>query len=285
MPLSPKSLVRSAKTVSSLPMVFTRLNDAVNDPRSSARDIANIISDDAALAARLLRLSNSAFYSFPSKIDTISRSVTLIGTRELRDLALATSVLQMFEGMSDDLVTMESFWRHSISCGIGARILATYRREPNVESFFVSGLLHDIGRLIMFMQIPDKAREAFAEAEKRGELLFKMEKEIIGFDHAAVGSALLQQWQLPDTTVNAVALHHRPSRGNNLNMQAAIVHLADLIANAVQWGSSGERLVPPLDQQAWDKLELSASVLSPTLNQLEVQYEEAVSFLLPSKES
>lgn len=279
--LDPEVLVQKTKVISSLPLVYTRVQEAVNDPHSSNRDLANIISEDPGLAARLLRMSNSPFFGFASKIDTINRAVTVIGTKQLCDLVLATSVMRLFHGVSPELVCMESFWRHSVACGVAARILATYRREPNVERFFVAGLLHDIGRLIIFMQIPEIALKVLQEAHSRAALLYEVESEMLGFDHAAVGGALLTQWWLPEHTVEAVAHHHRPSDSPNEHIDAALVHIADLIVNAMCIGTSGERFVPPLDLRAWERIGLPVSVLAPTLTQLERQYSEAISVIMP----
>jgi HD-like signal output (HDOD) protein len=276
-----EKLLRETPVVSSLPGAYTRLNDAVNDPRTSSRDVANVITEDTGLSARLLKIANSAFFGFPSKIDTISRAVTLVGTRQLRDLALATSIIKQFDGLSTGVVTMESFWRHSVACGVAARILATHRREPNVERFFIAGLMHDIGRLLMFSTIPELTMEALGEAKRGRELLYRTERNLLGFDHADVGGALLQQWKLPVHTVSAVACHHRPATDSGLHADTAIVHVADLIANAMRLGSSGERYVPTLDNDAWTRLGLSENILGALISELERQYQDAVTFILP----
>ncbi|KAF0192477.1 MAG: metal dependent phosphohydrolase [Gammaproteobacteria bacterium] len=277
---SPEALVRGAKTVSSLPTTFTQLNTAVEDPRSSNRDIAGIISDDAGLSARLLRMVNSALYAFPSKISTISRAVTVVGTKQLRDLALATSVLDMFRDVPSDQVNMESFWKHNIACGVTARVLATMRRDPNAEEYFVSGLLHDIGRLLMFTEAPELAAQAFGKARESQTLLYKNEQEVFGFDHAAVGAVLLKQWQLPAQIVAAVGYHHRPSANRDHPIHAAITHVADLIVNAQQIGTSGEVFTPPLDVDAWKKLGLQENMLSAIIKQANRQIDDAAPLLL-----
>lgn len=275
-----EKVLRKTPTLSSLPDVYARLNAAVNDPRTSSRDVANIITEDAGLAARLLRIANSAFYGFPSGIDTISRAVTLVGTRQLRDLALATSIIRQFKGISGEIISMDSFWRHSVACGVAARILATYRREPNVERFFIAGLMHDIGRLVMFIAIPDLAMETLEQARRQEALLHVTERKTLGFDHADVGGALLQQWRLPAHTVAAVTFHHRPSIDNGLHIDTAITHVSDLIANAMRLGSSGERLVPALESGAWERIGISESILASLLPELERQYQDAVSTMI-----
>lgn len=276
---TPEKLVKATQNISSLPSTFTRLNDAVNSARSSNRDIANILSEDASLAARLLRISNSGFYGFPGTIGTITRAVTIVGTRQLRDLALASSVIALFKGIPL-AINMETFWRHSIACGITARILASYRREANIERFFVAGLLHDIGRLILFLKLPDESSMALKQAEAKQELLHKTERDIFGFDHADVGGELLKHWKIPEHTATAVGYHHAPSRLRSFHVDAAVVHVADIIVNAMRLGHSGENFVPNLDPKAWTDLGLTQNVIASTIKQLQLQYEETVELVL-----
>ncbi len=188
----PQKLICESGIVPSLPIIYARINKAVNDPTSSMTSIGEIISKDMGLSARLLRMVNSAFYNFPSRIDTISQAVIVIGIEQIRDLALGTSVIELFEGIPRRLVTMESFWRHSVTCGLAARMLAVHRREINVERYFVAGLLHDIGRLIIYLKIPSQASEALSRCKTTGEFLYQAEREIMGFHHAEVGGALMQ---------------------------------------------------------------------------------------------
>jgi HD-like signal output (HDOD) protein len=277
---SPRELLTGYIEISSLPLIYTRLNDAVNNPRASIADIARIISEDAGLTARLLRIVNSAFYGIPTRVESIARAVTIIGTHELRALALATSVTTMFKGIPEDLANMELFWRHSIACGVAARILATYRRLPNAERFFIAGVLHDIGRLVMFMKVPDKSREAMVRSQEVGEPLFVSEREVMGFGHASVGSLLLEAWRFPQGLEEAVGFHHNPNAATRYPLEAAIVHLADIICHAMQLGTSGEKFVPSLEKEAWDQVGLPVSILSPVLVQLESQFEDVVRTML-----
>lgn len=254
--------------------------EEVNDPRSSAADIANVISSDPGLAARVLRIANSALYCCPSTVDILTGAVTMIGTEQVVDLALATSVRKLFQGIPSTLVSMDSFWRHSIACGLLARILATFRRETNVERFFVSGLLHDVGRLVIYSELPEQARGSLNEAEAQSTLLYLKERELMGFDHAAVAGALLALWRLPQHIVDAVTYHHNPSAAQHSPTDVSIVHVADVIANAMQMGSSGERYVPPLDTQAWEHLALADTVLSLTFTQFRRQYHDVLRVFL-----
>ncbi|NOY63354.1 MAG: HDOD domain-containing protein, partial [Gammaproteobacteria bacterium] len=122
---------------------------------------------------------NSPFYGFPSQINTISRAITIIGTRELRDLVLATLVVRTFNGLDNELISMEQFWRHSVTCAVVARVLAGHLHESNTERFFVVGLLHDIGSLIIYRKIPELAREALLRSEHGDIALYQAERDVI----------------------------------------------------------------------------------------------------------
>ncbi len=280
MALTPKELVNYCNSITSLPAVYQRLDEAINDPYSDLSNIAAILSEDSSLAARLLRLANSAMFCFPSRVETVSRAVTIIGTKQLRDLVLATSVIELFNKIPEEHVSMESFWRHSIATGISARVIATYRREANVERFYVLGLLHDIGRLVMYLQIPEMANRAIELSTESQLPLYQVEQQQLGFDHAAVGKALLAKWKLPDSLQDGVAYHHKPERATRYPEEAATVHIADVIANAFKMGSSGEPTVPPFVEQAWDRLGLTVDQLPLITEQLEVQYSAAVDIFL-----
>ena len=173
MDISPRELLKGYVEVSTLPTIHFRLEEAINNPKKSMSDIAKVIRDDPGLTARLLRIVNSAFYNFPSRVETISQAVTIVGTQQLSALALATSVMKMFKGIESHVVSMDSFWRHSIACGLAARVLATMRRDTTPERFFVSGMLHDIGRLVLFTKLADKSQEILQRAHDGPMLLYE----------------------------------------------------------------------------------------------------------------
>jgi putative nucleotidyltransferase with HDIG domain len=277
---SPRDLLGPRLKIPSLPLVCSRLTETIEDPRSSTVQIAELISHDPALTARLLKLVNSSFYGFPNRIETPSQAVMIIGTAHLCDLALTTAITRIFRHIPPDLVSMESFWRHSIACGLAARLLAAQRREPDGERFFVAGVLHDIGRLVLYLEVPDAAREALTRSRERDELLHVSEREVIGFDHAAVGAALLRAWRLPASLEEAVAHHHRPPGAQRYPVEAALVHAADIIAQSTGLGTSGEVFVPPLDAGAWEALDLGPTAISTVVEELTAQFDGVVRAML-----
>lgn len=280
--LSAEALVQDISTIQSLPMFYSQLSQVIDHPRSSLGDVAKIISEDQGLTARILRLANSPMFGYFSKIDTITKAVTIIGVQQVRDLALAISVMDVFKGIPEDLVNMEQFWRHSIATGLAARVLATSQREANLERFFVAGILHDVGRLVLYVRVPEIARELLEESRATGTLLHRAETARLSFNHAEVAGALLRMWKIPPSVAEPVGCHHACSLAGQYPRETAVLHLADLISNALRLGQSGEVWVPELDLSVWEGLKISTHFLPALVKQVDTLYEETTSVLLGS---
>jgi HD-like signal output (HDOD) protein len=275
--IHPEKFISENTQLSTLPDIFRQINETISKPNSSAHDIAKVISKDPNLSAKLLKIVNSAFYGYPSRIDTLSRAVNIVGTKQLSTLAIGVNVINLFRNIPSVIVDMKAFWQHSVACGINARIIAGYKNIQNTERLFVAGLLHDIGRLLMYNYIPDMSREMLISARVRKKLLFAVERDFLGIDHSYIGGLLLAKWRLPMSLENTVAHHHDPGKSQN-RLESAIVHLADIMANASGKGSSGERLLPLLNQEAWDLIGLSPNVLGLTMDHSDNQLEDIFEF-------
>jgi putative nucleotidyltransferase with HDIG domain len=267
-----QAFLQNAGKLPSLPVIYQELVNAVESPNSSVEIISGIIQRDQSLASRLLKLANSAFYAVPFEIGTIEEAVQIIGLREIKDLSLATCVIRAFEKMPEDLVNVRSFWQHSIACGIASALLAEERHDPVPERFFVGGLLHDIGRLVMYLKAPQESRQILDECQKTGALAAAVEFEVLGFDHTSLGAELLQHWRLPAPLREMVACHHDPRHSHLAMVDVFIVHYADFLVTALEFGSSGEMAVAPLKLPADSLLCLPEDhQLEPILEELEIQ--------------
>ncbi len=275
-----KDLITGSTRVSSLPESFLMMHDILHDPNSSYSDIAKIISLDTALSVKLLKIVNSSLFNFPSAIETITHAISLVGTEQLYELALATTVLTSFNGISEENINMEQFWRHSLAVGIIARNLAIHRREPNPERFYLAGILHDVGRLIILENLPEQAQEIFYRNKEEKGLIHKIEKEVLGFDHTEVGACLAKAWKLPLSLEEYISCHHKPLEAQRFPIGTALVHLADIIAKAMELGSSGDPHLPPLEAEAFETVDLSPAVMSQVWNQVGPEYEENVEIVL-----
>ena len=280
--LQPKDLINGSTRTSSLPEIFVMINEVVNDPTSSFSDIAQVVNLDTSLSARLLKIVNSSFYSFPSNIETVTHAIAVIGTEQLHNLALATTIIANFKGISDKTLNMNLFWRHSLGVAIVARNLAIHCRESNPERFYLAGILHDIGRLIILENLPEEAREIMARRNETNEIMWKIERDVLGFDHGEVGAALSRNWNLPLSLEEIIGNHHNPSQSKRYPLETTLIHLADIIAKAMGLGSSGDNHIPPLDEKSWEQLKLPTGVFSAIWNQTETQYKETINIILSS---
>ncbi len=269
-----EQFVRSSGTLPSLPTIFIEIRHAVDNPNSSIRHIAAIIQKDQGLASRLLRLANSAFYGFPRKVETIDDALHLIGLREMRDLALATTVIESFKDIPPHLLDVRNFWKHCIACATAGGLLAQSRHEPNPERFFVAGLLHDIGRLVLVLRAPEKMSEALERSRIEKIPLCQTETAVFGFDHAALGGALLEWWKLPPALVDMVRWHHKPSAARYAITEASVIQFADFLSSALGIGNSGQPLVPPFCSDGWIRSHLDHSDLAKVMDSMLVKCAE-----------
>lgn len=219
-------LVEDVSQLASPPEVYYELERLIGTQSSSLDDIAAVIRTDPDLTARLLQIANSAFYGYPAKIESVARALATIGTRQLRDLVLATTVLRVFSQIPFELVDMHRFWRHAMQAGLLARSLANLLGEPNDERFYVVGLLHDIGMLVLYLKLPDKAHEILLRAKEQRCSQQQVEIDELGYDHGELGAALLQSWRLPAAIIEPVRCHHSPLNACEYPVEAGLVFLA-----------------------------------------------------------
>lgn len=260
----PQHLAQSASQLATLPRAYYRIQQMLDDERYGAADIGKVIAHEPALTARLLRMVNSAYYALPSKIDSIPMAITVLGTRALRDLVLATSVSAAFERIDTDLVDVAGFWHHSLYCGIMARLLSRRLRIGESEQAFIGGLLHDIGKLVMYNRIPDEAAAVLRELREDGPPLYALERERLGFTHADVGAALLDVWELPLVYREITAFHHHPSDAEGFPEETTLVCVANALTKKVEPGHKrpvDEAEMPLLDQAILARVPVTAELL------------------------
>lgn len=253
--------------------VLDEIEAALESPQCSLVTVGEAIEKDPDLTARLLRLGNSAFYGYSTRLSTVAEAVSLIGIQQVQDLILASSIIEHFSGLPDDFLNMEGFWRHSLACGTSARLLALEKRLPKADKFFVAGLLHDVGRLVLLMQAPEAARKIVERYRAGGILLQEAEQEVLGYDHQVVVGALLRRWKFPEFLIRAVSLHHEMVPGLAPPLESVVVHFSDYLVSAMEIGSSGEHFVPPVDPRAWDLLGLSPESLASLVSAVDEQME------------
>ena len=240
--------------VASPPHVYIKLKDTLEDPGSSFEEFSEIICFDPSLTARLLKIVNSSFYSLETEVETISHALSVVGTEQLMELVLATSVMNQFTHIPKQLVNMDSFWDHSIACGVAAKVVAEWRGESHLESFYLAGMLHDIGSLIIYEKFPEEAKKILKRCKENHENLFDVEQEILEASHADVGGHLLQGWGLPKSLYEPVFFHHRPEKAKDFSLVTRIIQVADSIVDELELGTSGEVAANPVKPEDLQEL-------------------------------
>ena len=262
--------------VSSIPTVYFQLREAIDDPMSSFKDFENIIRKDPGLVVRLLKVVNSPFYGLAEKVETISRALMLVGVAQLNELILTTSISDQFKGIPKELIDMKTYLRHSIGCGMAAKMMADYKKIENPESFYNAGMLHDIGSLVIFKKKPQQAREVLLACKSQNLSLTDAEQKILGFDHAQAGGALLKAWKLSKLLYEVVMWHHSPFKSTTHRTAAGIVHIADFISYRLNEGTAGSRPETTLNEDVLTELGLSRPYLATFEKKLKEPFETAV---------
>jgi putative nucleotidyltransferase with HDIG domain len=274
-----KRFIAKIEDLPTLPRTVLRITEFINDPRASANDLARIITDDQVLTARLLKLVNSSFYGFQQRISTVTDAILMVGFDAIRSLLLTTSVFDLFPSRTTrSRRDQEMLWDHSLACAVGAKAIGAAVRHEKLEELFVAGLLHDIGKIVVMALRPEDFARV-ADRVREGRLLISAaEMEVLGCTHADIGRLLAERWNLPVKLVTIIAGHHTPTDGA-FDAECSIVHLADILARALQLGSGGDPMVPPVDHAAWELLKLKPVSLDDIMAAILAEFDDISSFL------
>lgn len=254
-----------------LPAIYARIAELTSSPDTSAQDLERVIEKDQALSGKLLKLVNSAFYGFPVEIRTISRAVMIVGFKALSQLALSASVVNLFpEGENEDL-DYQGFWAHAIGVAVTSRRIAMVRGGIPPEEAFLSGLIHELGILVHARHLAAEFSRILKTARSRDLVLYEAERDVLGFDHADTGHALVCHWRLPKPLAESVANHHLPSRTRPMSEITATVHVACVLCAGAGIGREGVDLVPPLDHNAWETVGLTPPRIAGILDGVEAE--------------
>lgn len=249
-------LVSNVTTLVSLPEIYLRVRDTINDPYSSIDKVAGIISQDPNIAAKILHISNSSFFGFATEITSISRAISIMGLSQLHDLVLAISVVRSFKGIPNSLMNMKEFWMNSVFCAVISRLLAGKCNVLDSERLFVTGLLHDMGHLVMYTKLSYEIADILNDAKQHQKPIAQLEKQTLGFDYADVGGELLKSWKMPESYTEAVACHTDLTKADKFMLDASIIHIASILVRQQESVNKGYG-EPQFDPSAWQVTQLT----------------------------
>jgi len=266
--------VEALKSVPTMPGTFEKISRLIDSSKTAAADIADVISSDQALSAKVLRLVNSAFYGFPGRISNVTHALIILGFDVVKGLVLSTSVFDMMLARG-----LFGLWGHSLGCAITAGVIARKIEHPDPEEASVAALLHDLGKVIIKIEVPEESSLIEEAVEKKEISVYEAEEDILGFNHATVGKWLSKKWNLPPALADPIAHHHAPGLARLAPKQTAIVHLADTLIRARGFGSGGDSLVPQIDAKTWGALHISDPLLEEIINEMDDKLEDAEDLL------
>lgn len=225
--------IRKISTIATLPEITVKIIKTVEDPRSSAAQLHQIVSHDPALVTRILKVVNSAFYGLPGQIASIERAIVLLGLNAVKNIAVAASLGQLFRGVKlCEGFTAKDLWTHCIAVGVTARELAKLQKLPIADEAFLAGLIHDIGVLVALQTAPEGLRQV-CDAARTGaaESFCEIERRLSGgVDHQMLGMGLAEAWKFPRSCQLVAGYHHEPSKlADNNRTLVRLVHVADIL--------------------------------------------------------
>ncbi len=237
--------IEQIENLPTLPEVANKLLKIINDPITTAVDVANLISRDLSLTSKVLRLANSAFYGIPRTVTTVQNAVVILGLKVINTMVFSITVVKMFPGDGDNLLfSRKKFWAHSLACAVISRELAMRMRKFTLfdpEECFCAGLIHDIGRIVLDQYFHENFIKALQKARDEKISLLQAEQDLFGFTHTEVGDWLTTRWELPHDIRIPIVHHHTPSRTPNSQEITTLVHLADSICFEIGY------ILPDLD--------------------------------------
>jgi len=273
--------ILSEANLVTLPAVYAQLKAVLDDPDYSMADVVEVVSNDPGITAKLLNLANSAYFGLATKIDTVSRAVSMLGTQEVHDLVLATSVVQSFAGMKNEVMDMQRFWRKSVVCAIAAKELALRCNVLDSDRVFVAGLLRDIGHLFIYQQYPQLAMQAQQLFLARGIPLFQAERSLLGTDYAEVGAEAMRRWNLPETLWEPAQFHVDPGSHGDSGLHTCLVHIAGVVADAFDREEEVREALRHVDAIAWQETGLDPAEVAALPDKLVDQLNSVLLLLLP----
>jgi signal transduction histidine kinase/HD-like signal output (HDOD) protein len=257
-------VARVIERVTQLPFspVAMKIVEVARDERAGAREMAKIIVLDQAFTARLLRIANSPFYGQSREVSTVSQAVSILGMDAIASLALTLFTFGTFADEDNEILSIGQLWEHSLGCAVWSRAVATHIGRISPEEAFIAGLLHDMGKVLLYRFFKKELLDAVQIAESEGIPLSQAEQRTLGTDHTVVGQAAANQWGFPPLLRYSIGFHRAPAEvpqnaDDSVRKIVAIVHLADRLCESSEIGKGGDRGDGALDGSVWPFLKVT----------------------------
>jgi len=278
--IHPRDLKLVVKEIPTLPIVYQQLFSKMSNPNVSVPQLADIVSKDQSLAAKVLKLVNSAFYGYKKEITTISRAMVILGFRTVRNAALAISVFDYVSGTADDdMFPVEDFWKHSLCTASAAKVLGLKVGIKQQEETFICGLLHDVGKIIMKKYFPEDFSEVSRYAIENNTTWSAAEDALLGVNHCTMAKAVLRSWNFPPNLIEAVQFHHSLSSSASYPDMVALISVCNHVAYDLGMGSPASQPASECDPSALKELGITHEDLETYHQDIAAETEAALDIL------
>lgn len=271
--LTAEHLIQNTKTLHIIPELRRKINSTLKRPDISIAEVSEIISIDPSLSSRLLKMANSAYYGSNYRLNTVTKAATVVGFEDLKSFISETPELDHFSEKSDMNANMHSLWKHNVAVSIYCQLIGQEIGHTEVERLSLMGLLHDIGKLVMYEQIPEYYSDICNYSAQMNTSSMKEERKILGFYHNLISLELLKQWNFSKICQDIVYYHHLPENAVH-KREAYILHLADAVAHAMGYNGGIPTTVPIIDPQTLSEIPLKKKVLPGIIAQGQQRIEE-----------
>lgn len=269
MPVKLAHILKRIQDLPPLPTSALRVIALTKNPATSARELENVIGQDPALAASMLRQANSAYYGYARRISSLQEAIVVLGFQATQGLAMAAAVSPILKtSLVGYGIEQEGLWKHSMLTAMAAKSLCKKFKIPYEDIAFTAGLLHDIGKLVISIYIQEVGAYLLKKVNEATLSYVELEEKVIGYNHASVGGLLAKGWNLPEDLVAAIAFHHAPANAQIYEELACVIHVANGVASLLGIGGGVDSFLNPIQQDALSRLSLKESDLEFLMSDL-----------------
>ncbi len=276
-----EKLVVRIREFPTLPTIYTTLLDVMANPRSTASDIACVISKDQAASSKILKVANSSIFGLQNRINTITQAVVYIGFNEVKNIVIAMSIIDLFSGIKGTLrVNPIDLWKHSLAVGVQTRLMGKTIGVQKFENYFLAGILHDLGKLVLIKTYPTEYTAVYEYAIEKRIPISEAEREKFGCSSATAGSLLAEKWKLPLYLINTIKNYNTGMVDGEFDTLAACVHVSDIVANMYGFKILNETVIHRPNPKVWDFLNLPDDYFKEHEKKFLTDYEQMTSLML-----